>query len=655
VHDTKDKSLPGIVNITVIDDNINDAPNVESERISANVSQQIAIDVLQNDMDPNGDILTLTNFIGPFNGTAVLNQDQTITYQSDPDFNGSDILYYRVADQLGSFGIGQLIIDVRGDTVKQIIQVPSDRFVTTTINQPIDIKLVATTTIDRSLAFFISDAPDNGTLGNITTLSNLSALINYTPDTNFVGNDSFTYVAIDDKGVVSNIGTIRVLIDDIGGNAPVAIDSLVTLDEDTSIPIQLDASDPDVNDDLTYSIELQPVSGKIVSFSSSTGSLVYEPDPNFNGNDAFLFKAVDQDRLESNIATVEITVNPINDPPVANNQQLETDQNTILQITLSGADPIDNGDAMSEFIILNNPTNGQISNFNQITGELTYTPNNNYFGSDSFTFKVIDSQGLESTESAQVSINVKEVSLPVNNPPVAIDKTVETNNNTSLNITLEGRDIDQGDTISGFTIISHPTNGQISNFSSNMGTLTYTPNNNFVGQDSFTFKVTDSRGLESTNTGLVSIDVKSTQEPPNNEQPPLPLPSSVCNEDSNNNDVNPKGTQGNDDLIGTSQRNTITGLGGNDRFNGCSGNDTLNGNSGNDGIAGGPDDDKLHGDEGNDYLQGDTGSDSLYGHEGNDILVGNENRDRFFCGSGDDTILDFDYPLDVKSNDCEEF
>ncbi|HEY5738032.1 MAG TPA: Ig-like domain-containing protein [Nitrososphaeraceae archaeon] len=83
-----------------------------------------------------------------------------------------------------------------------------------------------------------------------------------------------------------------------------------------------------------------------------------------------MFRAVDQDGLESNIAAVLITVNPVDDPPVANIQQLETDQNTPLQITLSGTDPIDN-DAISQFRIVNSPTNGQISNFNQMTGELT--------------------------------------------------------------------------------------------------------------------------------------------------------------------------------------------------------------------------------------------------------------------------------------------
>jgi Ca2+-binding RTX toxin-like protein len=314
------------------------------------------------------------------------------------------------------------------------------------------------------------------------------------------------------------------------------------------VPIQLTAFDIDLTDSLTYSIESQLFNGEILSFDPSTGSLVYQPNPNFNGNDSFLFKAVDQGGLESNIATVQITVNPVNDPPVA------------------------------------------------------------------------------------------------------VDKMVETNSTTPVSITLEGTDIDQADTINSFTIISISTNGQLSDFNSNAGTLTYTPNNNFVGQDSFTFKVTDSNGLESINNGSVTINVKSL---PNNEQPPPPLPSSVCIDSDST--VKPKGTQGNDELVGTSQRDVITGLAGNDRFNGCSGNDTLNGNIGNDGIAGGPGNDRLHGNEGNDYLQGDSGIDFLFGNEGNDILVGNEGIDQFSCGSGQDQILDFDALLDIKSNDCEEF
>ena len=134
------------------------------------------------------------------------------------------------------------------------------------------------------------------------------------------------------------------------------------------------------------------------------------------------------------------------------------------------------------------------------------------------------------------------------------------------------------------------------------------PDKKFTGLDEFTIQATDNHGLESTNTGLVTINIKSTQEPtPNNEQPPLPLLSSVCI-DSDNSKKKPKGTQGNDELVGTLQRDVITGLGDNDIFNGCAGNDALNGNSGNEGIAGGP------------------GDDFLFGNEGNDILVGKEGR-----------------------------
>ena len=299
-------------------------------------------------------------------------------------------------------------------------------------------------------------------------------------------------------------------------NPPIARDSEVTLDEETLIQIQLDAFDPDINDKLTYSIKSQPNAGNIINFDPSTGALIYQPNQNFNGNDSFTFKVVDQSQLESNLATVHIIVNPVNDPPLANNQQLETKQNTPLDIILKGSDPIDNSDIISKF-----------------------------------------------------------------------------------------------------RIISSPTNGQISNFDSVKGTLTYISNNNFIGQDSFTFKVADSLGLESSNTGQVSINVKSTQLP-NNQEPPLPLPFSICT----NSNVNLKGTQDNDNLIDTSKKDVIRGLDGNDRFNGCDRDDKLFGNSGNDGIAGGP------------------GSDYLYAGDGNDILEGKEGRDRFYCEGGYDKIID---------------
>ena len=198
----------------------------------------------------------------------------------------------------------------------------------------------------------------------------------------------------------------------------------------------------------------------------------------------------------------------INNPPVAFDKILQININTPVTITLEASDS-DMGDFITTFNITSSPIHGQILNFNTANGTLTYTPNNNFVGQDSFTFKAIDNHGLESNNTGLVTINVKALPppLPINNPPVAVDKRVETNSNTPISIMLEGRDTDQGDSISGFNIVSSPTNGQISKFNFTTRTLTYSPNNNFVGQDSFTFKVTDSHGLQSNNMGLVTINM----------------------------------------------------------------------------------------------------------------------------------------------------
>ena len=438
------------------------------------------------------------------------------------------------------------------------------------------------------------------------------------------------------------------------------------MDEDSSDQIQLDASDPDSTDTITYRIESQPFSGEITGFDPSTGILVYKPDPDFNGNDSFLFKATDQDQLESNTATVRITVNQVNDPPVGNSQQVETDQDVPLQVFLTGSDPVDTGDSISLFTIIDSPANGQITDFNQNTGVLTYIPDTGFFGSDSFTFKITDSNNAESIESAKVSITVKEVTMPPpNNPPVALDQSVETFTNIPLAITLEGTDPDQTDTIQSFTIVKSPTHGQITDFDSAAGTLTYTSNNNFVGPDSFTFKVTDNHGTESVKEGIVTITVK---QPPTNTAP-LPPSDELCLE----NQEKARATQGNDFMIGSSQRDTINGLGGNDAINGCPGDDNLNGNKDNDGISGsigndningneGDDllfgysgNDKINGNEGNDNIDGGPGDDSLFGGDGDDVMTGGSGKDKFSCGAGIDTIIDFKEGEDkIVGSDCED-
>ncbi|MFQ6084398.1 MAG: S8 family serine peptidase, partial [Candidatus Aminicenantia bacterium] len=205
----------------------------------------------------------------------------------------------------------------------------------------------------------------------------------------------------------------------VANNPPVANSQSVTTNEDTSVAITLTATDPD-GDPLTYSIVSQPANGLL---SGTAPNVTYIPNANYNGPDSFTFKANDG-KVDSNIATVSITVMPVNDAPVANNQSVETTQDTPVAITLTASD-ID-GDLLT-YTVVTPPTNGTLSG---IAPTLTYTPNPGFVGLDSFTFKAND--GIADSNIATVSITVTKV----NQPPVANDQSVTTNEDTSVAITL---------------------------------------------------------------------------------------------------------------------------------------------------------------------------------------------------------------------------
>ncbi|MBU2634997.1 S8 family serine peptidase [Patescibacteria group bacterium] len=226
--------------------------------------------------------------------------------------------------------------------------------------------------------------------GNATTPDEIRAALETTAeDLGTTGWDA-TY----GWGLVDAFAVLNwTVVPPVPNNPPVASNQSVITNEDTAVPITLTATDPD-GDPLTYSVVTPPANGIL---TGTAPSVTYTPNPNYNGPDSFTFKANDG-KVDSNIAMVSITVNSVNDPPLANNQSVTTTQDIPVSITLIAIDV--DGDTLT-YSLVTLPTNGILSGIAPI---LTYTPNPGYTGSDSFTFKAND--GLVDSNIATVSITI---------------------------------------------------------------------------------------------------------------------------------------------------------------------------------------------------------------------------------------------------------
>ncbi len=183
-----------------------------------------------------------------------------------------------------------------------------------------------------------------------------------------------------------------------------------------------------------------------------------------------------------------------NHAPVANPQAVTTSEDTAKAITLTGAD-ID-GDPLS-YAVVTPPAHGTLSG---TAPNVTYTPAANYFGSDSFTFRVNDG----SLNSAVATVGIAVAS--VNDAPVADPQSVTTNEDTAKAITLTGSDL-EGDPLS-YAVVTPPAHGTLSGTAPN---VTYTPAANYFGSDSFTFRVND--GALDSAVAMVSITVERDDTP----------------------------------------------------------------------------------------------------------------------------------------------
>lgn len=190
--------------------------------------------------------------------------------------------------------------------------------------------------------------------------------------------------------------------------APIAHEGNAITNEDTPTAVTLQATDAD-NDLLTYSLVTNPSKGTL---SGTAPNLTYTPNANANGSDSFTFLANDG-YVNSNTATFSLTINAVNDTPVANNQNVTTTANTAIAITLTAND-VDN--TTLTYSIVTPPSNGTLSG---TPPAMTYTPNANYTGSDNFTFKANDGQYNSNIATVAITVSAANSNLALNKPVTA--------------------------------------------------------------------------------------------------------------------------------------------------------------------------------------------------------------------------------------------
>jgi VCBS repeat-containing protein len=355
----------------------------------------------------------------------------------------------------------------------------------------------------QGLTFAIVSGPTAGTL---TGFDPATGLVTYTPHPDFNGTDSFTFTVTDDDQagdpayLTSQPATVSIVVTPVN-KPPVADPQTVPTAEGTAQVIFLtgEDGDPEVDQVLTFTVTTPPLHGTLGAINQATGAVTYTPHANYNGPDSFQFTVTDDGQagpptnLTSPPATVSIIVTPVNAPPVAHPQDVMTAEETAKVITLTGDDGDPEVNQVLTFTITTPPQFGTLGAINQATGAVTYTPNTDFNGTDSFAFTVTDDHqagpphGLTSP-AAVVTITV----TPVNKPPVAHPQSVATGIGTPRVITLTGEDSDPEVTqVLTFTITTPPQHGTLSSINQATGVVTYTPNAGYVGPDSFAFTVTD--------------------------------------------------------------------------------------------------------------------------------------------------------------------
>ncbi|WP_420646017.1 tandem-95 repeat protein [Vibrio parahaemolyticus] len=573
---------------SLIVNRVNDAPTVENAIADQELSEDFATYTIDlNDAFKDSD--SALNFSVSGNSNVLVSIENGIaTISPTADWNGSETLTFTATDPSGE-SISQTV----NFTVAPVADIVADK-ATVVEDTPTIIKVLGNDTFegdDKVVSLDTNNGPANGTVS-----VNPDGSVTYTPNDNYHGADSFTYIVT--SGGVSESTTVSVDVTPVN-DAPVAKDDIATTQEDTAVTIDVLPNDSDVDGD-KLSIESASVPKEQGTVEVVDGKLVFTPAENFNGDAEITYTVTDGALTDQ--AKVTVTVNPVNDAPTIKVDAVESitedavsidtvvatltvrdtdtpeDQLTVslennsngyfvlvgneVKLTQVGVDAVNNdelnlkdltisasvsdglnptandsdslivnrvndaptvenaiadqvlsedfdtytidlnevfkdSDSSLEFSVSGND-NIQISIVN---GVATITPTADWNGSETLTFTATDPSGESVSQTVDFTV-APVVDIEADSADVVED--TPTIINVLGNDTFEGKD-----KVVSLDAENGPKNGTV--IVNNDGTVTYTPDDNYVGKDTFTYVVTSGGVSEST---IVEVNVTPVNDAP---------------------------------------------------------------------------------------------------------------------------------------------
>jgi gliding motility-associated-like protein len=229
---------------------------------------------------------------------------------------------------------------------------------------------------------------------------------------------------------------------------------------------------------------------------NTNGTFAFTPAANYLGQDQFVYEVCDNGNpVACDQATVYLILGQDDDQPLAEDDVNTTNEDNSVTGNVTGNDLTSN-DGLNVWTLVKQALHGQVIMTSD--GSYSYSPNTDYFGSDSFTYKLCDIDG--DCDDAKVSITVN----PVDDLPEAIDDLVSIYLDGVLNDDVGGNDFPSGDGGNIWSLLTAPVNGKII-FNAD-GSYSYTPNSVFNGSDIFTYRICDADGDCDQATVTITIE-----------------------------------------------------------------------------------------------------------------------------------------------------